>query len=124
MGALRSSFSCRFILQAASGVSKKANGVHRLGPMVGKAMAEAVTGEEDVRIGTALMGAGYWPENNVAMETADCEYLIAAPGPDARQASRPSAGGVIPWEGGHSATGSPVLIMAIASYWPIVIDIS
>lgn len=77
MGALRSSFSCRFILQAASGVSKKANGVHRLGPMVGKAMAEAVTGEEDVRIGTALMGAGYWPENNVAMETADREYLIA-----------------------------------------------
>ncbi|MFD0386571.1 transposase [Tistrella bauzanensis] len=63
----------------ASGVSNEANDVHQLGPMIDKAlaMAEAVTGEEDVRIATALMDAGYWSEDNVAMETADCEYLIA-----------------------------------------------
>jgi len=73
------SFSCRFILQVASGVSKKADDVPQLRPMVDKAlaMAEAVTGEEDVRIGMALMDAGCWPEDNVAMETADREYLIA-----------------------------------------------
>lgn len=40
------------------------------------AMAEAVMGV-DARIGTALMDAGYWSEDNAALETADCAYLIA-----------------------------------------------
>ena len=63
----------------ASGVTNEANDVRQLGPMIDKAMAmaEAVMGEEDARIGTALMDAGYWSEDNAAAETADCAYLIA-----------------------------------------------
>lgn len=62
----------------APGVTNEANDVRQLGPMIDKAlaMAEAVMGE-DARIGTALMDAGYWSEGNAALETADCEYLIA-----------------------------------------------
>lgn len=62
----------------APGVTNEANDVHQLGPMIDKALAvaEAVMGE-DARIGTALMDAGYWSEDNAALETADCEYLIA-----------------------------------------------
>ena len=46
--------------------------------MVDKTLAitKAVLGEE-AEIGTALMDAGYWSEDNAATETADCEYLIA-----------------------------------------------
>ncbi len=33
--------------------------------------------DEDTRIGAALMDAGYWSEDNMATETADCAYLIA-----------------------------------------------
>lgn len=40
------------------------------------AMVEVVM-DEDTRIGAALMDAGYWSEDNMAMETADCAYLIA-----------------------------------------------
>ena len=63
----------------APGVTDEANDVRQLGPMIDKAlaMAEAVMGEEEARIGTALMDAGYWSEDNAALETADCEYLIA-----------------------------------------------
>ncbi|MFG1466767.1 IS1182 family transposase [Xanthobacter sp. DSM 24535] len=62
----------------APDVTNQANDVRQLGPMIDKAlaMAEAVMGE-DARIGTALMDAGYWSEDNAALETADCEYLIA-----------------------------------------------
>ena len=72
----------------APDVTNQANDVRQLGPMIDKAlaMAEAVMGE-DARIGTALMDAGYWSEDNAALETADCEYLIATT--------------KIPWAGGR-----------------------
>lgn len=62
----------------APGVTSQANDVHQLIPMIDKTLAviEAVLGEE-AEIGTALMDAGYWSEDNAATETADCEYLIA-----------------------------------------------
>jgi len=62
----------------ATGVTNQANDVQQLGPMIDKALAmvEAVMGE-DTRIGAALMDAGYWSEDNMATETADCAYLIA-----------------------------------------------
>lgn len=62
----------------APGVTSQANDVHQLVPMIDKAVAivEKVMGE-DARIGTVLLDAGYWSEENAASETADCEYLIA-----------------------------------------------
>jgi len=62
----------------ASDVTSQANDVQQLGPMLDKArgMTRTVMGEE-ARPGTALMDAGYWSEANAALETADCEYMIA-----------------------------------------------
>lgn len=62
----------------APGVTSEANDVRQLGPMIDKALAltEAVTGNE-VALGVGLFDAGYWSEETMAAETADCEYLIA-----------------------------------------------
>jgi transposase len=62
----------------ASGVTQQANDVHQLVPMIDRALAvvETVMGE-NARIGSALADAGYWSHENAALETADCEYLIA-----------------------------------------------
>jgi len=62
----------------ASDVTSQTNDVQQLGPMLDKAktMVRTVMGEE-ARLGTALMDAGYWSEANAALETADCEFMIA-----------------------------------------------
>ncbi len=62
----------------APDVTSQANDVQQLKPMLDKArtMVRTVLGE-DARLGTALMDAGYWSETNAALETADCELMIA-----------------------------------------------
>ncbi len=62
----------------APGLTHQANDVHQLVPMIDQALAmvETVMGEE-ARLGTALMDAGYWSEENAASATTDCDYLIA-----------------------------------------------
>jgi hypothetical protein len=62
----------------ATDVTNQANDVRQLAPMIARTltMMEAVTGDE-AALGVGLFDAGYWSDENVATETAECEYLIA-----------------------------------------------
>ena len=62
----------------APDVTSQANDVQQLQPMLDKAntVVRTVLGETAC-LGTALMDAGYWSEANAALETADCELMIA-----------------------------------------------
>ncbi len=62
----------------APDVTSQANDVQQLQPMLDKAntVVRTVLGETAC-LGTVLMDAGYWSEANAALETADCELMIA-----------------------------------------------